>query len=152
MDAILQRGEGEGGGEGKGERVTIVEIIVTVIIIAILVGVAVPIYGKLVRNARLIEEATRLDEIVAGAKAYAEENRDALGNPVWPAGPFGSFDLRPSRMFTYAITEGAGEDAGATPLTVTATGLAGTRMAGTEVSVSAASIRSGCDAPIIVGN
>jgi len=129
---------------------TMIELMVVVVIVGVLAGIAVPMYGKYVKNARLTEATSRIGEIVTSAKAYAMENQNSSGNPVWPTGSSGLVDLRHSQNFNYAITSGGGANAN-TALTIRATGRSGTRMHGVRVTVTVPNINSNGGAPTVTG-
>jgi prepilin-type N-terminal cleavage/methylation domain-containing protein len=101
---------------------TMIELMVVVIIVGILAAIAIPIYAKYVKNARVSEATGRMGDILTASKAYATEN-DADGNPAtvnWPsscnvAGFLGDCTAT-QNVQTYALTS-AGNS-----LTITATG------------------------------
>ncbi len=97
---------------------TMIELMVVVVIVGILAAIAIPIYGKYIKNARMTEASGRMGEIITASKAYAIEN------DKWPVAPdsLGVVDLTSSENFKYEITDGAGE-AKTEPFAVTATGL-----------------------------
>jgi prepilin-type N-terminal cleavage/methylation domain-containing protein len=130
---------------------TMIELMVVVVVIGILASIAVPMYGKYVRNARLTEASGRVGEIITAAKAYAQENQDASGDPTWPSGAVGIVDLSNSESFSYAITAGAGADANTTALTIEATGLASGRMAGVTLEMTVNSLGANGSAPVVAG-
>lgn len=130
---------------------TMIELMVVVVVVGILASVAVPMYGKYVKNARLTEATGRIGEIITASKAYAQEHEDASGNPTWPAGAGGIVDLSNSENFSYAITAGDGDNANTTAYTIEATGLANTRMAGVTVEVTVNSIGANGSAPVVAG-
>jgi type IV pilus assembly protein PilA len=129
---------------------TMIELMVVVVIVGVLAAIAIPMYGKYVRNARMTEATGRIGEIVTAAKAWAIENEDASGNPIWPSASSGIFDLTASQNFSYAVT-GGGSDANTNAFVVTATGVAGTRMAGVTVVVTVPNINSNGSAPVVTG-
>ena len=130
---------------------TMIELMVVVVIVGILAAIAIPIYGKYIKNARVSEATGRIGEIVTAAKSWAQEHQDAgTGNPTWPDGadaPDGIFELSPTQNFTYDVTGGG--DATATPLVITATGA--NQMAGVEVTVTIPNINAPGDAPVVTG-
>ena len=132
---------------------TMIELMVVVVIVGVLASIAVPIYGKYIKNARISEATGRMGEIITAAKAYAMEHPDTSGNPTWPpATPTGTIvDLSSSDLFSYAITAGAGANANTTGLTITATGLTGKKMAGVGVAITVANIAANGGAPVISG-
>jgi prepilin-type N-terminal cleavage/methylation domain-containing protein len=107
---------------GNRKGFTMIELMVVVVIVGILAAIAIPIYGKYVKQARTTEATGRMGEIITAAKAWAQEKN------VWPtdselqAGS-GILDPTPTENFTYAITAGGGSDP-AGPFQVTATGRA----------------------------
>ncbi len=130
---------------------TMVELMVVVVIVGVLAAVAVPLYGKYVKNARVTEATARIGEVVTASKAWAIENSNASGTPIWPSGAGGLVDLTSSPNFTYAISAGGGSNATTTTYTITATGRSGTKMAGVAVAVSVPNINSNGGAPSVSG-
>jgi prepilin-type N-terminal cleavage/methylation domain-containing protein len=130
---------------------TMIELMVVVVIVGILAAIAIPLYGKYIKNSRVTEATGRIGEIVTAAKAYAQENQDGSGNPIWPAGATGIVDLSPTQYFTYAITSGGGANATTTPLVLTATGAAGLKMAGVTVTETVPNINSNGNPPVVSG-
>ncbi len=128
---------------------TMIELMVVVVIVGILAAIAIPIYGKYIKNARVTEATGRIGEIVTAAKAYGQENQNGVGNPLWPSGATGIVDLSATPNFTYAITGGGGGDATTTALEITATGIA--KMAGVVVVETIQTINSNGDAPVVTG-
>jgi len=110
---------------------TMIELMVVVVIVGILAAIAIPIYGKYVKQARTTEATGRIGEIITASKAWAQEKL------VWPtdsefqAGE-GILDPTATENFTYAITGGGGGDPSG-PFQVTATGRA--KMAGVNVVI-----------------
>jgi prepilin-type N-terminal cleavage/methylation domain-containing protein len=130
---------------------TMIEMMVVVVIVGILAAIAIPLYGNYIKNSRVTEATSRIGEIVTAAKAWAQENQDASGNPIWPSGAGGIVTLTPTQNFTYAISAGGGGNATTTPMTLTATGTAGGKMAGVTISVTIPNINSSGNAPVITG-
>ena len=120
---------------------TMIELMVVVVIVGILAAVAIPIYGKYVRNARVTEATGRMGEIITAQKAYAQENS------VYTAATAGIVDLSATDNFTYAW---AGTDPTASA-TCTATGVAGTKVAGVTVVITIPSVTSNGSAPVVSG-
>jgi type IV pilus assembly protein PilE len=130
---------------------TMIELMVVVVIVGVLAAIAIPIYGKYIKNARLTEATGRIGEVITAAKAWAQDNQDASGNPIWPAGAGGIVDLSATQYFTYAITAGGGSNANTTALGITSTGIAGQRMAGVTVVITVPNINSNGNAPVVTG-
>jgi type IV pilus assembly protein PilE len=134
----------------KKNGFTMIELMIVVVIVGVLAAIAIPIYGKYIKNSRVTEATGRMGEIVTASKAWAQENQDdATGNPIWPSGPGGIVDLTPTQNFTYVITSGGGSDATTTPLVLTATGQ--NKMAGVGVEMTIPNINSNGDAPVVTG-
>jgi prepilin-type N-terminal cleavage/methylation domain-containing protein len=130
---------------------TMIELMVVVVIVGVLAAVAVPMYSKYIKNARMTEATSRIGEIVTAAKAWAMENPNATGNPIWPSGAGGLVDLTASPNFSFAISSGGGAVATTTGITILASGRSGTQMAGVTVSVTVPNITSNGTAPVIAG-
>jgi type IV pilus assembly protein PilA len=130
---------------------TMVELMVVVVIVGVLAAVAVPLYGKYVKNARVTEATARIGEIVTSSKAWAIENSNASGTPIWPSGSSGLVDLSASPQFTYAISSGGGANATSTALRITGTGRSGTKMSGVSVAVTVPNINSNGNPPVVTG-
>ena len=130
---------------------TMIELMVVVVVVGILASIAVPMYGKYIKNARLTEATGRIGEINNASKAWAQEHQDASGHPTWPtnnAAVAGSIvDMSASDNFTYALA-GNG-DATTGSLVVTATGT--NKMAGVTIVVTVPTISSNGGAPVITG-
>lgn len=130
---------------------TMIELMVVVVIVGVLAAVAVPLYGKYVKNARISEATARIGEIVTASKTWAMENTNASGTPIWPSGAGGLVDLTASPQFTYAITGGGGSNANNTAFRVRGTGRGGTRMSGVTVTVTCPNINSNGNPPVVTG-
>lgn len=115
---------------------TMIELMVVVIIVGVLAAIAVPIYGKYVKNARVSEATGRLADLLTASKAYAQEN-ESDGDPAtanWPtsAAAVGFLgDATNTQNFSYTV---AGVNNG--QLTLTGTGIAGQKMAGVIVTLT----------------
>jgi hypothetical protein len=120
-----------------------------VAIVVLFVSLAIPIYGKHVKNSRLLEATTHLGSIANDARTYAIENQDSRGNPVWPTGSEGIVSLAGTANFDYAFAAGRGRDARSTPLEIVAVGKLGTREEGVTVRVTVPNIASSAGPPRI---
>ena len=129
---------------------TMIELMVVVIIVGVLAAIAIPIYGKYIKNSRITEATGRIGEIITSCKAWAQENPNGAGTPMWPAGQGGIVDLSATDNFTYAISAGGGT-AATGPVTITATGAAGGKMAGVAVAITVPSITANGNPPAITG-
>ena len=130
---------------------TMIELMVVVVVVGVLATIAVPMYGKYIKNARVTESTSRIGELVTASKSWAQENQDGSGSPIWPSAGGGIVDLTNSESFSYAITSGGGADASATALEITATGLAGTRMAGVSVTMTVPNLDSNGNPAVVAG-
>jgi len=137
----------------KGQKgFTMIELMVVVVIVGILAAIAIPIYGKYIKNARLTEATGRIGEIVTASKAWAQDHQNASGVPQWPADPgglsTGIVDCSPTENFTYALSGAAGGDATG-QLTITATGT--NKMNGVTVVVNIPNINANGLPPTVTG-
>lgn len=131
---------------------TMIELMVVVVIVGVLAAIAIPIYGKYIKNSRLTEATSRIGEIMTAAKAYGQEHPDASGNPTWPpAAGAGIVDLTSTDLFDYSITAGGGGNASTTALTIRASGQAGEKMAGVTVDMTIPNINANGTPPVIAG-
>jgi type IV pilus assembly protein PilE len=115
---------------------TMIELMVVVVIVGILAAIAIPIYGKYVKQARTTEATGRMGEIVTAAKTWAQEKGAWPTDADFTSGT-GILDPTPTPNFTYAISAGSGADPN-DPFEVTATGRE--KMAGVLVKMNLASI------------
>jgi type IV pilus assembly protein PilE len=121
---------------------------VVVVIVGILAAIAIPLYGKYVKNSRVTEATARIGEIVTAAKAYAMGNPDVNGVPQWPTtAPNGVYDLTATQYFTYAATPTNPATTGSFVVVATGTG----KMAGVTVSVTTPNISSNGNPPAVTG-
>ncbi len=76
-----------------------IELMVVVVIVGILAAIAIPIYGKYIKNARVTEATGRIGEIVTASKAWAQDHQDAgTGNPdLAESGTVGSWTCHATR-------------------------------------------------------
>lgn len=128
---------------------TMIELMVVVVIVAILAAIAIPLYGKYIKNSRTTEATGRVGEIFTAAKAWAQEHPDGSGNPTWPAAAGGIVDLTATENFTYAIQAGGGANASTTALTIRATGQ--NKMSGVQIDMTVPNINATGNPPVITG-
>lgn len=127
---------------------TMIELMVVVVIVGILAAIAIPIYGKYVKQARTTEATGRMGEIVTAAKAWAQEKT------VWPtdtefqAGE-GILDPTDTENFTYTISAGGGASPD-NPFEVTAAGRE--KMAGVTVKMRLAKINDNGEITVTEGS
>jgi prepilin-type N-terminal cleavage/methylation domain-containing protein len=137
----------------KGQKgFTMIELMVVVVIVGILAAIAIPLYGKYIKNSRVTEATARIGEIITAAKAYAQEHTSDTTpfNPTWPPAIGGGIvDLTSSQYFDYTITAGGGLDATANALTIHAAGKG--KMALVTVDVTVANINVNGSAPTVGG-
>ncbi|MCK4412101.1 MAG: prepilin-type N-terminal cleavage/methylation domain-containing protein [Candidatus Eisenbacteria sp.] len=123
---------------------TMIELMVVVVIVGILAAIAIPIYGKYIKNARMTEATGRIGEIVTACKADAQENPNATtGLPEWHTAMAsgavdGIIDMTQSDNFKYSFT--STNPATTDALIVTATGM--NKMTGASVVVTVDDINS----------
>ncbi len=137
--------------KGNRKGFTMIELMVVVVIVGVLAAIAIPIYGKYIKNAKLTEATARMGEIITACKSYAVEHADAAGVPQWPTAAGGGIvDLSSSANFSYALS-GAGLGGAATgALTVTATGIAGGMQTGpVTVAITVPNINSNGSPPVV---
>ena len=112
---------------------TLIELMIVVAIIAILAAVAIPSYGDYVRRGRVTEAVSALSGMRVKMEQYFQDNRTyagaCAGGTVAP--------LPASANFDYACPT-----LGAAAYTITATGKAGTSVAGFVYSMDQANARS----------
>lgn len=138
--------------EMNRKGLTMMELMVVVVVVGILAAIAIPLYGSYIKNARVTEATARIGELITAAKAVAQENQDATGNPTWPAGNMGVFNIATATdHFTYSITAGGGTNANTTAFTIRATGSAGGRMAGVTIDVTVPTINANGNPPVVTG-
>ncbi len=121
-----------------------IETFAGLVMLAVLATIAIPIYGKYVRESRVSEATGRIGEIVTSARSFAVRNADSSGIPKWPPGEGGDLvDLSSTPNFTYSIVGGAGGDARAMPLRIQAKGREGGKMMGVTIEAIIPSVDKG---------
>ena len=79
---------------------TMIELMVVVVIVGILAAIAIPIYGKYVKQARTTEATGRMGELITAAKAWAQPPQAR-----WPLVNKSFFStLSSSSAFAFIIT------------------------------------------------
>jgi len=131
---------------------TMIELMVVVVIVGILAAIAIPLYGKYVKNAKTTEATGRIGEIITASKAWAQEHLDGDGDQLWPSATEfddgeGVLDPRSTDNFDYKIAGGG--KAETTNLVVTATGKED--MAGVLIVVTVPTVNSNGSPPDITG-
>ena len=106
---------------------TMIELMVVVIIVGVLAAIAIPIYSKYVKNARVTEATGRLGDLLAAAKAYASEREsDGVTTTAdWPTSASATGflgDAGATSNFTYTLV---GAVNGLLTITATGTGVMG---------------------------
>jgi prepilin-type N-terminal cleavage/methylation domain-containing protein len=128
---------------------TMIELMVVVVIVGILAAIAIPIYGKYVKQARTTEATGRMGEMITAAKAWAQEKG------AWPTQTeFGNgegiLDPTETPNFTYAITGGGGGDPETSPFQITATGR--DKMVGVTVIIDLTTINDNGEITVTEGS
>lgn len=119
---------------------TLIEVMVTVAIVAILSAIAFPSYTQYIQRARIVEAVSTLSDMRNKMEQYFQDNR--TWNPPGPAiAPCNPGTVAPLPAATQFFTFACG-GLGANTYTVTATGNAGTAMAGFAYSVDQANLRT----------
>jgi prepilin-type N-terminal cleavage/methylation domain-containing protein len=106
---------------GNRKGFTMIELMVVVVIVGILAAIAIPIYGKYVKQARTTEATGRMGEMITAAKAWAQE-KDAWPTQTEFSAGEGILDPTETPNFTYAITGGGGGNPQTDAFQITATG------------------------------
>jgi prepilin-type N-terminal cleavage/methylation domain-containing protein len=132
---------------------TMIELMVVVVIVAVLAAIAIPIYGKYIKNSRLTEATARIGEVITAAKAYAQEHQDNNGVPQWPpangGGVVGTLPDATGQNFDILALGGAAGGAATGALIITAQGK--NQMTGVQVQVTVPNINQQGLAPVITG-
>ena len=126
---------------------TMIELMVVVVIVGILAAIAIPIYGKYVKQARTTEATGRMGEIITSSKAWAQEKTLWPSDADFQSGQ-GILDPTGTENFTYTITAGGGSDP-AGPFQVTATGR--DKMSGVTVTIDLDTINDNGDITVTEG-
>ncbi len=112
---------------------TLIEVMITVAIVAILAAIAIPSYTEYVQRARITDAVSSLSDMRVKMEQYFQDNRSWA--PVGPAQPCQAGTVAPlpaaNANFTYACSNLA-----ANTYTVTATGVAGSPMAGFTFTIN----------------
>lgn len=120
---------------------TLIEMLVVVTIIGLLAAFAIPLYGDYVRRAQLTEAVTHMSDYRVKLEQYFQDNRK-YGNTkcadISPAPAWGDFKPSSARFFTFDCRV----TAGGAGYTLTASGIATTRAAGHEYSVTESGAKS----------
>ena len=105
---------------------TLIEVMIVVGIVAILSAIAIPSYTDYIRRARITEATSTLASMRVKFEQFFQDNRTYAGACTVP--PAVSVAMLPGNTanFTFACPPGLN----ATNYTITATGIAGTSMAG----------------------
>jgi len=128
-------------------------VVIGVVVCATAVVVVVPGYGRLENRGQVSEATERIGLIVTGARAYAQQNEDAQGDPRWPPVRGGGLaDLSSTKNFDYWIASGGGTNARTTPLTIVAVGRTGSRAVGLTVAVTVPNVAAAGTSPVVGGS
>jgi len=118
---------------------TLIEVMVTVAVVAILAAIAIPSYSQYIMRANIIEAIAGLSDMRVKMEQYFQDQRNySGGGGITPPCQAGSVAPLPTaKYFTFACT-----NLGATTYTVTATGKAGTNMAGFAYTIDQAGTKT----------
>jgi len=118
---------------------TLIEVMVTVAVVAILAAIAIPSYSQYIMRANIIEAIAGLSDMRVKMEQYFQDQRNySGGGGITPPCQAGSVAPLPTaKYFTFACS-----NLGATTYTVTATGKAGTNMAGFAYTVDQAGTKT----------
>jgi type IV pilus assembly protein PilE len=114
---------------------TLIEVMVTVAVVAILAAIAIPSYSQYIMRANVIEAIAGLSDMRVKMEQYFQDQRNySGGGGITPPCQAGSVAPLPTaKYFTFACS-----NLGAATYTVTATGKAGTNMAGFAYTIDQA--------------
>jgi len=130
INMLNRKMKGEGG-------FNMIELMVVVVIVGILAAIAVPIYGKYAKNARVTEATGKMGDILTACKAYATENDDGVASTIeWPAScaaPNFIGDCTATSNVSLYKVEAAGN-----LLTITATGA--NKLSGVTVTITCSNL------------
>ena len=104
---------------------TLIEVMITVAVIAILSAIAIPSYTDYIRRARITEATSALGSMRVKFEQFFQDNRTYAG--ACTVAPAVSVAMRPVNTVNFAFTCPV---LNATNYTITATGVAGSSMAG----------------------
>jgi len=118
---------------------TLIELMITVAVVAILAAIAIPSYSQYVLRANVTEAVAGLSDMRVKMEQYFQDQRNySGGGGITPPCQAGSVAPLPTaKYFTFACS-----NLGATTYTVTATGKAGTNMAGFAYTVDQAGTKT----------
>jgi type IV pilus assembly protein PilE len=118
---------------------TLIEVMVTVAVVAILAAIAIPSYSQYIMRANIMEAVAGLSDMRVKMEQYYQDQRNYSGGggitPPCQAGTVAPLPV--AKYFTFACS-----NLGATTYTVTATGKAGSNMAGFVYTVDQAGTKT----------
>jgi len=118
---------------------TLIEVMVTVAVVAILAAIAVPSYSQYIMRANIMEAVAGLSDMRVKMEQYFQDQRNYTGGGgITPPCQAGSVAPLPTaKYFTFACS-----NLGASTYTVTATGKAGSNMAGFVYTIDQAGTKT----------
>lgn len=114
---------------------TLIEVMITVAIVAILAAIAIPSYSEYVQRARISDAVSTLSDMRVKMEQYFQDNR-SWAPPGPAAQPCTGGTVAPLPAPTANFTYACAPAPTATTYTITATGVAGSSMAGFTYSVN----------------
>jgi type IV pilus assembly protein PilE len=118
---------------------TLIEVMVTVAVVAILAAIAVPSYSQYIMRANVTEAVAGLSEMRVKLEQYFQDQRNySGGGGITPPCQAGTVAPLPTaKYFTFTCS-----NLGASTYTVTATGKAGSNMAGFAYTIDQAGTKT----------